>query len=437
MARFLGIDLGTSYLKGAVLDLESGALQHQRRMPFPEPIAGLLATRCELDPGAVLGAVRELLAGLLADAPDAAGLVMCSQMHCVVLTDALGAARSNIITWKDQRVQEPRPDGAGTSFLALLERMTPAEHQRIGREARVGVPIATLFWLGEQGRLNTGDYAASLPDFVLANLCGVEPTTEATGAAAFGLMNLETGDWYRELIAKLGLSALHWPRLRPFGEAVGIANIAGRRLTCYTPIGDYQCALVGAGLTEGELSLNISTGSQVSLLSRDLHYDRCMVRPYLDGRWLHTIVQIPAGRALDLLMRLLTEIGRTDSAAAWDYVERAVDGVGATDLDVNLAFYAGALGDRGAIGNMREDNCTVGHLFVAAFRAMARNYAECARRLSSGRAWQRVVFSGGLPQRFVRLRREILAELGVAEHRLCAAKEDTLAGLLTLARRVR
>ena len=62
-----------------------------------------------------------------------------------------------------------------------------------------------------------------------------------------------------------------------------------------------------------------------------------------------------------------------------------------------------ALGDRGRIANIREDNCTVGHLFAAAFRAMAGNYAICADRLSPGRDWQRIVFSGGLAKRFARL----------------------------------
>ncbi len=437
MGSYLGIDLGTSFLKVAVLDLDRGEIRHVRRLPTPEPVAGLTANRCELDPAAVLAAVRRLIGDMLGDAPDAEGLVMCSQMHCVVLTDARGEALSNVITWKDQRVLDPSPRGSGNYFEVLLERLDPEDRQRVGGEVRVGLPVATLFWLAEEGRLPTGAYAASLPDFVLSNLCGVEPTTEATNAAAHGLLNLARNEWDHAIIAKLGLSSLRWPRLRPFGEVVGIAEVGGRRLRCFTPVGDQQCALAGAGLAEGELSLNISTGSQVSLLAREPRAGDFQVRPYFDGRYLQTIVQVPAGRSLALLVDLLTEIGRSANAGGpdpWDYIGQAVDRVKASDLEVDLAFYAGAMGHGGRIANIREDNCTVGHLFAAAFAAMAANYAACARRLSPAGDWQRVVFSGGLAQRFARLRREILSRLGDKEYRLCPSTEDTLLGLLTLAR---
>jgi sugar (pentulose or hexulose) kinase len=364
---------------------------------------------------------------LLAEAPDTAGLVLCSQMHCVVLTDADGRPRSNVITWKDQR-------GAGDLFAELQRRVTPDEQREIGRELRVGLPIVTLSWLRHNGRLEPGLVPASLPDFVLSQLCGVEPTTEATNAAAHGLYHLERGDWHRELIAKLGLAELRWPRVRPFGEVVGTGEIGGRRLRCFTPVGDQQCALAGAELGERELSLNISTGSQVSLLAPEPGGGDYQVRPYFDGRWLRTIVQVPAGRSLSVLMDLLTEIPG-GGADPWEYIGRESERTGESDLDVNLAFFAGPFGSSGSVSNIREDNLTVGNLFAAAFRSMAANYARCAERLSPDQAWDRVVFSGGLAQRFGRLRREVLARLGDPPWRLCPTEEDTVHGLLVLASR--
>jgi sugar (pentulose or hexulose) kinase len=163
-------------------------------------------------------------------------------------------------------------------------------------------------------------------DFVVASLCGVEPTTEPTNAAAHGLFHLDRGDWHRGLIARLGLEAMRFPRIRPFGEAVGVTEIDGRRLTCFTPAGDQQCALAGVGVGEGELSLNISTGSQASLVSRERPRGEFQVRPYFDGRWLRTLVQVPAGRSLELLVGLLTEIaGGVEQA--WRYIGHASDAV--------------------------------------------------------------------------------------------------------------
>jgi hypothetical protein len=136
-----------------------------------------------------------------------------------------------------------------------------------------------------------------------------------------------------------------------------------------------------------------------------------------------------------LLVDLLTEIGGGDGDP-WDYISRAVDSVTETDLEVDLSFFASMTGDRGQIANIREGNLTVGHLFAAAFRSMAANYARCAGILSPNRDWDRVVFSGGLAQRFPRLRQEILAALGNPPSRLSDSEEDTLEGLLELAGRL-
>ena len=425
--HFLGLDLGTTSFKGAVLDTERGMIANVRRVPSPEPVSGLPVGHHELDPPAVLIAVRQLIGDLLRDAPNATGLVVCSQMHCVVLTDADGRPRSNIVSWKDQRAAE--------SVQGLKRIVSSDEQREIGGELRVGLPVATLSWLRSENPPEEGLIPASLPDFVLSQLCVTEPTTEATNAAAHGLFHLERGDWHHELIAKLGLSHLRWPRVRPFGETIGTAVIDGHPLTCFTPIGDQQCALVGAELGPRELSINISTGSQVSLLSDQPGDGDYQVRPYFDGQWLRTIVQVPAGRALAVLMHLLTEVPGT-STDPWEYMAAATERVGLTDLDVDLAFFAGPFGDRGSIGNIREDNLTVGNLFTAAFGWMAKNYEACAARLSPERAWERVVFSGGLARQFGRLRREVLTRLGDPPWRIVPTEEETLRGLLILATRI-
>lgn len=436
MSRFIGVDLGTTFLKGAVLDLDRCGVSSVRRAPMPGPVAGLPPTRYELDPAAVTQAVRTLIAELLADAPDAAGLLLSSQMHGVVLTDEQGRARSTMITWKDQRALEPSDRGTGTVFDEICRLVSAEQQAEIGGELRVGVPITTLYHLRQQNRLPPDSYPASVPDFVLASLCGVAPTTEPTNAAAHGLYFLASCDWHRGVIARLGLDSLRWPRIRPFGEQVGAAAIDGRTLRCFTPVGDQQCALVGAGLGLGELSLNIATGSQASLLSTSLPRGEFQVRPYFDGRWLRTIVQIPAGRSLGLLVDFLSEIARSAGGNApdpWAYIGQAVEPVLETDLEVDLGFFGSLTGDGGRIAHVHEGNLTVGHVFAAAFRWMANQYAQAARRLSSSREWDRVTFSGGLAQKSVRLRRETLAQLGNPPSRLCSNEEDTLEGLLALA----
>jgi sugar (pentulose or hexulose) kinase len=433
---FIGIDLGTSFIKGAVLDLDGLHLQHIQRVPFPDALPGLPPLYREFDPRQVLSAVRDLLDGLLPYAGDCEGLVMCSQMHGLVFTTEKGEPRSNLTTWQDQRVLEAHPSGQGTYFDVMVQRLSPAEIRSLGNELRPGQPIGLLFWLAEHGALPGPDLVmSSLPDFVLANLCGSTPMTETTNAMSHGALNLETLGWHTEVISHLGLGGLRWPEILPHGAVVGEFPLGSRRLPCYTPVGDYQCALVGALLDYGELSLNISTGSQASLLKPRAEFGNFQTRPFFDGRFLTGITHIPAGRSLNLLVRLLSELAVAqgiDLPDPWPYITQAADQVGDTHLRANLAFFNSSCGDHGEIANLREEELTVGHLFRAAFQNMANNYEASALRLSPEKSWRRLVFSGGLAQKIPVLRK-LICERFQVDFRMCPTSEDTLLGLMALA----
>jgi sugar (pentulose or hexulose) kinase len=435
---FIGIDLGTSFIKGAVLDLDTFRLKQIQRVPFPDPIPGLPALYREFDPDKVLQAIRSLLKDLLPDPTECEGLVMCSQMHGLVFTTEQGEPRSNLTTWQDQRVLMPHPSGRGTFFDNMLSRISLQENRQLGNELRPGQPIGLLYWLAEQGLLPTGDVIlASLPDFVLSNLCGTPAVTETTHAMSHGALNLEALGWHHDVLSNLGLAGLHWPIIRPHGSLVGKLEMGGRSIPCYTPVGDYQCALVGALLRYGELSLNISTGSQVSLLKSHAVFGDFQTRPFFDGRFLIGITHIPAGRSLNLLVKLLTELAegqKIEIPDPWPYIIQAAAGVAGRnkDLHVNLAFFNSSCGDHGEITHIREEELSVGHLFRAAFQNMADNYYASALRLSPEKEWSNLVFSGGLAQKIPVLREMILDKFQVG-YRICPTTEDTLLGLLALA----
>ncbi|MCX6045592.1 MAG: hypothetical protein NT075_10810 [Chloroflexi bacterium] len=317
----------------------------------------------------------------------------------------------------------------------MTSLISQPERQQMGNELQPSRPLCFLYWMAEQGQLpQTTAIPAGIPDFVIANLCNVIPTKESTGAAAHCAFNLTTMNWHYAVIERLGLAHLDWPRVRAFGEVAGMLEIDGKTLPMYTPVGDHQCALVGAFLSSDELSLNISTGSQVSLLTSPLQLGNYQTRPFF-GRFLNTITGVPAGRALNHLVNLLTELARAQNIALadpWRYITEAVRAVEATDLNVNLAFFDSAGGKHGHITQIREDNLSIGHLFRAAFENMAENYISSAHRISPEATWQQLVFSGGLAQKIGELRAIIQREFQ-AEYRLCASSEDTLLGLLALA----
>ncbi len=432
---FIGIDIGTSFIKGAVLDVDALSINHIRRIAFPDPLPDLPPLYKEYDPYAVLSVVQRLLDDLLAYAEDCEGIAMCSQMHGLVFTTALGEPLSNLTTWQDQRVLLPHPSGKGTYFDVMRQRLSPDMLRKMGNELHAGQPLGVLFWRAEQGDLpGTNSIPTSLPDFVLANLCGTSPCTELTHAMSHGGLNLETLDWHQEVLSLLGVNGLHWPEIRPYGQVVGYLPSVSRTIPCYTPVGDYQCAMVGALLEPGELSFNISTGSQVSLLKQQLEFGNYQTRPFFDERFLATITHIPAGRALNMLVKLLSELAEMQElslADPWPYIARKSAEVEKTKMRMNLSFYNSSFGDYGEISHILEEELTVGHLFHAAFQNMAENFYSCALRLSPAQAWDNLVFSGGLTQ--IDILRQLISTKFQKSYRMCPTSEDTLLGLLALA----
>jgi sugar (pentulose or hexulose) kinase len=159
-------------------------------------------------------------------------------------------------------------------------------------------------------------------------------------------------------------------------------------------------------------------------------------------RYLNTMTHLPAGRSLDVLLKLVTEVARETGTAeeseslesdAWSYLANAADRASDSELRVKLTFFPGPLGERGSIEGISTDNFSVGSLFRAAFSSMAENYAICAERLRGDRGWQRLAYSGGLAQKLPLLR-AMIGERLPGPCRTCDVQEDTLMGLLHLAR---
>jgi sugar (pentulose or hexulose) kinase len=159
-------------------------------------------------------------------------------------------------------------------------------------------------------------------------------------------------------------------------------------------------------------------------------------RPFFDGKFTNTISHLPAGRSLNVLVDLLSELASAHGGELqdpWPYIAAAASRAGRTDLKVKLSFYPGPAGDSGSISNIREQNLTVGTLFRAALEDMVDNFHACALRVWPEKGWRRLVFSGGLTSN-LELLREMLQDRFQAEYRQAPVTEDTLFGLLILAK---
>lgn len=434
---FIGIDLGGTFIKGAILDADLGQLRHIRRRPFPE-FESIESLERVVSPEKVLRSLHDLLDELFLLSPDCEGIFLCGQMHALVMCDALGNPHSEVITWQDQRAGQPFEGSSQSTLDALKAILKDWDLRRLGNEFRVGLPLTQLFHLKRSDQLPKKLYPASLMDFVVSNLCKTPPVTDSTNAEAHGLFDLLTGSWDEQLIRYLGLDGLTWQEIKNHGTVAGTFIHHGRAIPCYLPVGDQQAALLGSFLQPRMLSLNIATGSQVGLLSSECELGEFQTRPYFDGKYLKTITHIPAGRALNMLIRMFTEFPtpRVNNDEIWEYIQNEVGRKRSTDLKVSVSYYGGPLGSAGYIGNMNETNMTLGDVFWAAFHGMAQNYYDCACRLSPDKNWDEIVFSGGLVSKTPTLQRLILEKFSNIPFQINELKEDALTGLLLLAMKI-
>jgi xylulokinase len=432
--RFLGLDIGASFVKGAILDVQYGRVLDVRHEPFPEFAVGLPTAHREIDPARVMSVVHAVVDPLVdRHAPD--GLLCCGQMHGFVLLDRSGRAVSNCVSWQDERSN--RTDQKRPIFSMMVEHVSDAERQSAGNELRPGTPVATVYAMRRFSQVSAHATAiAGIPDFAIGQLVGDKPRPHVTLAAGLGGFDVVRGEWQSDVLSRLGLADLEWPRVSFVPSVVGYYRRSGRDIPCYSPAGDQQTALLGTSLARNELSLNVGTGSQVSMRCSGPSIGNWQLRPYFDRQWLRTITHLPAGRSLNALVRLLTELkvdGREQTSDPWSYIEQAVSHTPDTDLCADLSFFETSCGSRGAFTNLHEDNMTIGSLFRAAYRQMARTYLSCARRLSSDASWSGVVLSGGVVLRSPALREEIVNAFATP-CRVVSEEDETLLGLLQLAR---
>ena len=430
--RCLGLDIGSSSIKGAVLDLDTSEVSHIVREPFPDPVAGMPSGFHEVSPDKIFARAVGVIDRLRSHAPDATTLLSCGQMGGIMLMDQQLRPVTNYLSWRDQRTTVADSGGA-TTLDHLRGCWSDTVFEELGKELKPGSATSLLYWLAQQQQLPADATPVTVGDYVIARLCNAAPKMERTHG--IGMLNLRTQDWHHTAFAALGLDGLHWPELTHEQEPIGSVHRHGRTLTCYPVIGDQQAALRGIRLQSHELSINASTGSQVSQITAEFQPADCQTRPWFNGQFLNTITHIPAGRSLTILEALLTELPRLAGVKienSWQLIQQAADSSTGDGLLCDLSFFASAMGCDGRISGITTENLTAGNLFHAAFEFMADSYLTCSRRMSPEPTWDQLAISGGLVQSFASLRRKIEARFPLPI-RDVAEQEETLLGLMPTA----
>jgi len=258
VARFIGLDVGTTSAKGVVVD-EAGAVLGGAEEPYP-----LLTPRpgwTEQDPDTWWAASERVLAAL--DAARADGIGLSGQMHGLVALGDDDRPLRPAILWNDGRTQR--------EVEALEARVSRARLIALtGNRALAGFTAPKLLWMAaHEPELYRRVRRVLLPkDYVRLRLCG-EHATDVSDASGTLLFDVAHRRWSGELLEALGIDPALMPRAL---ESPAVSGRTADGVPVAAGAGDQAAGAVGAGVTVpgGPASVVLGT-SGVAFAARERH----------------------------------------------------------------------------------------------------------------------------------------------------------------------
>ena len=337
----IGLDLGTSAIKGVLIDSEGRVLA--------EAVAGTSLLRpqngwVEVDPEQHYQNVCQVSRELAAAADgEILALAMAAASGNTLLTDAEGVPLTRIINWMDGRAEQQLP--------AVLSELTAAEVAQItGWPCVSSFPLAHLAWLREHAPdlFNSAGHYAMDTDWLLYRLTGRWMMDHST-AATFHLQQQTSGCYHEPLLRMLEIPQKKLSLLVPCGTLVGLltgpavrdTGLSARTMVM-TGCFDHAAAARSVGvLTPGQLMLSCGTSwvGFAPLMDRQVILDAGLLcDPFLssDGGPWGGIFSVPAiGPTIDWYVDNVIAAGEKDRMRIFnESAAEATPGAGGLEIDL-------------------------------------------------------------------------------------------------------
>lgn len=336
----IGLDLGTSMLKGVVIDLSgqivasgSVAMVYQAEGPVCEFEADLFYDK-------LASLTRQLVSHVPADL-RLLGLSMASASGNTVLVGHSGRPLRPAISWLDQRVTN--------EMETVFENVDLSDtHRIVGWPFLRSFPLAHLAWLKvhQAAVLQAADKICLSTDYALYRLTGewgIDPSTATT----FYLQDQVRQQWHQPYLDALGLDPDRLPPIRETGTTLGRVSeqaAAETGLPAGLPIilgaFDHPCAARGSGvLNKGQVLLSAGTSWVLFFPEEDrenLLKQKLLCDPFLHEKGLWGgMASLPAiSRKIDALIRRWIS-DRADRLAVFTQMASQAP-AGADGLIINL-----------------------------------------------------------------------------------------------------
>ncbi len=307
MAAVAGIDIGTTSVGLTIMDAEDGLVRRSLSYAHEAALASERPWERMQDPARIFALVQRMIRECGDDWRQVEAIGLSCQMHGIVYVDDRGEAVSPLYTWQDGRGSLPAEDGR--SYADRLQTVT-------GYPLAGGYGVVTMYHQVENGEVpRSAVHLCTIGDYVSMQLCGkAKPVVDATNAAGIGMYDDAGGVFDRFAAEKAGLPSGLFPAVAQDGVVLG-RTPDGKAVVC--AIGDNQASFLGAVPSlDGHVLVNIGTGSQLSVYSRELASPgggwEC--RPFPGGGYLLAYAALGGGKSYALLERFYREVVRVFAA---------------------------------------------------------------------------------------------------------------------------
>lgn len=261
MTYILGLDLGTSSIKGLLMDREGTIVAiESEEYPLYHPYPGY----SEQDPSDWVKGAKGVIQKILEKFPEAAESIeavsFSGQMHSLILLDAQDDVLRKAILWNDVRTTK--------QCETIMDRFGD-EVLRINKNrALEGFTLPKMLWIQENEPEIWGKVASFLlPKDYLAFWLTGNKTMEYSDAAGTLLLDIKEKNWSREVLETFNVPATICPKLTTSTGFVGniqeeVAKELGLKNTVpvFAGAADNAAAAVGAGImTEDKAMASIGT----------------------------------------------------------------------------------------------------------------------------------------------------------------------------------
>ena len=420
----VGIDIGTTTISAAVVDLDAKKTVQTFNLPGGAFIKTPLSSAKEQDAKEILQKSKKLLDSILDTYKGIRAIGVTGQMHGVIYCDKDGHAVSELATWQDGRADEIFEDGR--SYCDEIFRLT-------GKRVSAGYGLATHFYNMKNSLVPKGATSVcTVMDYVIMALCGLDrPIMHTTNAHSFGLFDIEANGFDRESVRALGIDESLLPRVTADTAVVG----EYRDIPVSVAIGDNQASVFGAVKDEESSALaNYGTGSQISCVSstpKSTAHMEC--RPYIGGKFLLCGSALAGGRAYAMLERFfrayMAEATGEDKNRYEEVnriAKRAFGKVKPLDICTKFSGERGAPDLRGSISGISEENFTPAAVTLGFLYGMARELCDMYAELE-GEHRAKLVTSGNVARKNP-VFTDVLADVFGMEVSLTAGKEEAASG---------